>query len=229
MEYIGISPRISSKKVANNQYEFLNINMTYCDFIHLLGYEYLILPFNLNANLLKNCIGFLIIGGEDIDPTYYGEENTNSIIEPAKIDEIDFQIIDYAIKNHKFVLGICRGIQVINVYFGGSLVQDLGSNNHLHHQNHQILKVNQHPLIAELANILTVNSLHHQAIKKLGASLIPLYQADNIIEMIIHQKYPIVGVQWHPERMETKHQLKFKKIIKELRNDYEIQTNKTNY
>lgn len=213
MPYIGISPRINKKEIANNEYEFLSTNMTYCDFIHNLGYDYLILPLSLDYKLLNLCDGFLITGGDDINPQYYGDVNTTSNIEPDVIDQDDFKILNYAIKNDKFVVGICRGIQVINVYFGGTLIQDLKKENFLHHQNHQIHLINSHSCLTDFNQVEFVNSLHHQAIKKIGNGLIPIYTKNEVIEMIIHEKYKIIGVQWHPERMNIYHQLKFKKII----------------
>lgn len=214
MPYIGISPRINKKQVTNNEYEFLSINITYCKFIENLGYNYIILPLKIDYHLLNKCDGFLIPGGDDVNPQYYDEENTFSILEPDIIDQIDFQIIEYAIRCEKFVLGICRGIQVINVFFGGSLIQDLGNANKLHHHDHQIKMINENNMANIFNSCEIVNSLHHQAIKKIGNGLIPIFQASETIEMIIHNKYNIIGVQWHPERMNINHQLKFQSLIK---------------
>lgn len=225
MPYIGISPRIIKKDIANNPYDFININMTYCHFINNLGYEYLILPLNLDINLLNICDGYLIIGGNDVNPEYYFEKNRDSNIEPKIIDEIDFKIIDFAINQQKFILGICRGIQVINVYFGGSLIQDLNDENHLHHHLHQITKISDISLIDCFNEKEIVNSLHHQAINKLGDGLIPLFKTNDIIEMIIHHKYKIIGVQWHPERLDINHQTKFKEIINKIGVTDETKTN----
>lgn len=224
MHYIGISPRISKKDIANNQYEFLSINMTYCNFIKHLGYEYIILPLDLNQNLLNLCDGFLIIGGEDINPTYYSEENKGSNLEFPIIDETDFKIIDFAIENNKFVFGICRGIQVINVYFGGSLIQNIQDDT-IHHQPHLIKKDTSLKIIDCFNETELVNSLHHQAINILGEDLIPLFKTNNIIEMVVHRKYKIIGVQWHPERLNLNHQKKFKYILKVLGEKYETKIN----
>lgn len=216
MPYIGISPRIDKKQLVNNEYEFLSINITYCRFIENLGYNYLILPLKIDYHILDICDGFVIPGGDDINPQYYNEKNTFSKIEPDIIDQMDFQIIEYAMRYNKFVLGICRGIQVINVFFGGTLVQDLGDANQLHHNNHEIKMINKNDLAKLFNSIEFVNSLHHQSIKKIGKNLVPIFQTNEIIEMIIHNKYKIIGVQWHPERMNIMHQLKFKKLIEKL-------------
>lgn len=224
MHYIGISPRISKKEIANNQYDFLTINMTYCNFINHLGYEYIILPLNLNQNLLNLCDGFLIIGGEDINPSYYSEENKGSNLEFPIIDEMDFKIIDFAIENNKFVFGICRGIQVINVYFGGSLIQNI-KDDIVHHQPHLIIKDISIEIIDCFNDIELVNSLHHQAIKTIGKGLVPLFKTNDIIEMVVHSKYKIFGVQWHPERLSLNHQKKFKHILEILGEKYETEIN----
>lgn len=222
MKYIGITPRINRRKINDCFFDFLSINTYYLDFIKVLGFCPLILPFDLHTELLQKCDGFLIIGGDDIDPKYYHENNQGSILENPLIDQIDFEIMDYAIHHNQFIIGICRGIQIINVYFGGNLIQDLADRNPLHHQNHLLTKVNDHPLLAFFDDVMLVNSMHHQAIKELGDNLISLFQNDGIIEMIVHQKYPLVGVQWHPERMDLDHQLKFKQIINFLMKGYNI-------
>ena len=193
MPYIGISPRIDKKKLVNNEYEFLSINITYCRFIENLGYNYIILPLKIDYHILDICDGFIIPGGDDINPQYYNEKNTFSKIEPDIIDQMDFQIIEYAMRYNKFVLGICRGIQVINVFFGGTLVQDLGDANQLHHHNHEIKMINKNDLAKSFNSIEFVNSLHLQSIKKIGKNLVPIFQTNEIIEMIIHNKYKIIG------------------------------------
>ena len=131
---------------------------------------------------------FLLPGGYDIDPKYYQQENYAAQNIDAELDELDFKIIDYAQKTKKPLLGICRGIQSINVFFEGSLKQDI-----LHHQNEDHFIEWNH-------KAYLVNSFHHQSIDKLGNDLLILAKSqDGEIEIIKHKNLPILGVQFHPE------------------------------
>lgn len=147
-----------------------------------------------NSELYKFCDGFVIIGGGDINPKYYGDIDRGSDIVLPQVDKLDFFILDYAVKNKKPLFGICRGLQVINVYFKGTLIQDLKTHLNVFHTIR--LKTNN----KLLPLVTTVNSYHHQVVKKLGEGLLPLYKADDgVIEAIIHEELPILGVQFHPE------------------------------
>ncbi len=132
--------------------------------------------------------GFLIPGGNDIDSSYYQEENYACQKVSKEMDQLDQKIILFAIQNKKPLLGICRGIQSINVFLGGRLKQHIL--NHMD-ENHFILFQNHYQL---------VNSFHHQSIKKLAPSLIVLAESvDHEIEIIRHESLPIYGVAFHPE------------------------------
>ncbi len=141
---------------------------------------------------LDSCLelydAFLLPGGDDIDPKYYHQENYAAKHIDEEMDQLDFKIIRYAIQAKKPLLGICRGIQSINVFFGGTLKQNI-----LHHmnENHFIFWNNQYVL---------VNSFHHQSIDVLGKDLlIEAKSQDGEIEIIKHKSLPIYGVQFHPE------------------------------
>lgn len=132
--------------------------------------------------------GFLLPGGYDLDPRLYHEINYASQHVDEEMDSLDFKIIEYAVKNKKPLLGICRGIQSINVFFGGSLKQDI--RNHMD-ENHFVKYNNEYIL---------VNSFHHQSIARLATSLEVLGTSlDGEIEIIQHKELPIYGVQFHPE------------------------------
>ena len=137
---------------------------------------------------LPICSGFILPGGSDINPYYYNEINEGKSNINFIDDIIDFKILDYATTNKIPLLGICRGHQVINVYFGGSLYQDISN----HQEAHFITYKNRK---------YYVNSTHHQAIKNIGYNLTPIFVSNNIIESFTHKSFPIIGVQWHPERM----------------------------
>lgn len=131
---------------------------------------------------------FIIPGGYDIDSKYYNEQNIACNNIDNEMDLLDKKVINYSIKNKIPLLGICRGIQSINVFLGGSLKQDILNHNN---ENHFIKYNNKYYL---------VNSFHHQSIKVLGDNLeIKALSIDNEIEIIKHKYLPILGVQFHPE------------------------------
>ena len=138
--------------------------------------------------------GFVIIGGSDINPNLYKEENYASVDIDDEIDALDYKIIDFAVSKKKPILGICRGLQVINVYFGGTLKQHI-----FNHQkcNHKIILVED---FYEFPASETVNSHHHQSVKKLGKNLSVLYYSScGEVECFLHKQLPIFAVQFHPE------------------------------
>lgn len=161
------------------------VHKTYINLIKNYNYGFI----TLNSNL-DEYDGFLIPGGYDIDSKYYSEIPIycNNIDE--EIDLLDKKIIEYAIKTKKPLLGICRGIQSINVFLGGSLNQNILNHNN---ENHFIIMNNKYYL---------VNSFHHQSIKQLGKDLNILAKSlDNEIEIIKYNN--IIGVQFHPEIAKT--------------------------
>lgn len=154
-------------------------------------YEFVIItPYNIDYA----CDAYVILGGNDANPKLYNEENTASKEVDDLIDELDLKIIEHAVKTQKPLFGICRGLQMINVYFGGSLKQHI--DNHVD-TRHSIFKVcpNSHFTFME-----EVNSLHHQSIGRLGEGLVVLYESeDKEIEFITHESLPIFATQFHPE------------------------------
>jgi len=162
--------------------------------------------------------GLLLMGGVDPHPRLYGEE-----VLPAcgQIDEerdrVELALCAIAISKRIPVLGLCRGLQIINIHFGGTLYQDLPSqfSSAVTHESHATLErkklVHTVELVPDtiLSGILgkspmEVNSIHHQGIKKLGQGLrISAQSPDGLIEGIEHTKLPFcVATQWHPEEFE---------------------------
>lgn len=146
----------------------------------------------------------LLCGGVDIDPKYFGQtplEGANLEIDPDR-DELELMLLEAFIERRKPVYGICRGIQVINVAFKGTLWQDLHAQCGLVHSHQDKDETMWHDVHMADGRVLSVNSFHHQAIKELGDGLFSLGNtADGIIEAIRHKSLPIGAVQWHPERM----------------------------
>ncbi len=155
-----------------------------------------------------DCDGLILCGGGDIHPKYFHEEiDGSNDIDPER-DALEFALTRAFAEAGKPILGICRGHQVINVYFGGSLHQDLSNARaHTSFAGHDLV----HPVRAAKGSIaqqlygdcFSVNSHHHQGLNRLGQGLIPsIWSLDGtVVEGIEHTTLPILGIQWHPERM----------------------------
>jgi len=156
--------------------------------------------------------GLLLPGGVDVHPGRYGQENIACGTIDEALDGIQFDITDAFVKAGKPVLGICRGHQLLNVYFGGTLIQDLENADH-HKWTPEGDRV--HDTTADEGSFLAglygtafpVNSAHHQAVDAIGEGLKAIqYSDDGIIEAMHHKTLPVISVQWHPERMCFDHQ-----------------------
>lgn len=161
----------------------------------------------------KELDALILQGGSDVHPKFYNEEPDPS---PYHYDEdrdlYELQLIEAFIKEQKPILGICRGFQLLNIYFKGNLFQDLEKNALSGHLNIQTSRQHEHKVSIAEGGILSdfyketksgsVISIHHQGINKLGENLkIEAYSThDRLIEAFSHEgdNY-IVGVQWHPE------------------------------
>lgn len=150
----------------------------------------------------------LLPGGDDVDPSFFGQENHGSRKIDRELDTAQFAILDLFVKAKKPVMGICKGCQVLNIYFKGTIIQDLENN--VHHQAYQGKAV-KHKAVTEKGNLfyelygggeIIINSSHHQAIDRLGDGFrVCQYSDDHVPEAIQHETLPIIGIQWHPERM----------------------------
>lgn len=155
----------------------------------------------------KGYDGLILCGGNDVDPSFYDEDDNGSVNIDTKRDKAEFEILKHFIAEKKPILGICRGCQIINVFFGGSLFGHI-ENSEKHTSNadfdlvHTAFSVEGSALNDLYGDEFKVNSAHHQAIKKLGAGLkITMTAFDKTVEGIEHESLPIIAVQWHPERM----------------------------
>lgn len=181
---------------------------------------------NQTYQLLCNmCDGLLLTGGIDIDPKYYHQpkdEKTN--IELDYIEEMEFKLIELFNNQNKPIIGICRGIQTINVFFKGTLIQDIDTqiNNTVPHSQdsltgycHDVTILPNTLLSNYLDKRIKVNSFHHQCIDLLAPEfIISATSDDGLIEAI--EKDNIVAVQWHPEKVDDINQLQLVKLFKSL-------------
>ena len=171
-----------------------------CNDTHMLDYY------------IRDCDAFVVPGGHDVDPSIYGDPLGGSVECSIEDDRIALDFIGRVVASGKPLLGICRGMQLINVFFGGKLQQHLESAD-LHDQYERQyehihdVRVAEDSFLFEALGIRTapVNSLHHQAISVLGRDLRIVAEStdDHVPEAIVHTGgRPIYGVQWHPERID---------------------------
>lgn len=182
--------------------------------IHRGGAEYIFVDASA-ANpppeeLLRQADGLLILGGGDADPACYGQVpivETMYAINP-KADQFELDLIRQGSTNNLPILGICRGMQLINIAFGGELIQDIGAGLHSGTVDNSVMV--SHPVTLTLGSRLqsiysdceiTIRSGHHQAVSRVGEGLtVTARAADGVVEAIeANEKNWIVGVQWHPE------------------------------
>lgn len=169
------------------------------------------------ARFMDEFDGFILSGGPDVDARYYGEPNLpfTGDISPIR-DYMEIFIVKKCEERNKPILGICRGIQVMNVALGGTLYQDIPAQI----KDREILKhsqdapkwypihdihIDEDSVVGRVfgKKVIDVNSFHHQAVKNTAPGLVATSRAaDGIIESIEHKTHKfMVGVQWHPELM----------------------------
>ncbi len=191
----------------------------YMDGISAAGGLPLMLPFTEDeaeiSQLAGLCDGFLFTGGHDVLPELYGEEPLEKLISCCrKRDVMETLLLKQVMEADKPVLGICRGIQLINAALGGSLWQDLPTQHpsdidHYPHAPHGVpvheVDVLPGSPLGDLigAGKLAVNSSHHQAVKELAEGLEAMaISPDGLIEALYKPDQRFLwAVQWHPERL----------------------------
>jgi len=166
-------------------------------------------------NLVNRFDGFLLTGGQDINPEIYKEEKTNHCGDiNNERDTMEIILLGEILKANKPILAICRGFQLLNSYLGGNLYQDISIEKNkgeasIHWQDkpynkpiHNVI-VNKDSLLFKIVKKeeLMINSIHHQAVKTIAPKADEAaITKDNIIESIyLKDKKFVLGVQWHPE------------------------------
>jgi putative glutamine amidotransferase len=213
------------------------VNRAYVAAILQAGGTPVIIPPCNNAQMrayVRDLDGLLLIGGRDYTPDRYGKHSDPSVnpLHPER-EEFDFRLGSYVLtKTNIPVLGICGGMQWLNIFYGGSLHVDIESafpGLGLNHRTIQHIPAAAHPVnvaarsllmsIYRRKVILKVVSSHHQSSDKLGQDIVAEGMSpDGIVEAIAHTKRPFtIGVQWHPEQDYQANKRLFKAFIRAAR------------
>lgn len=214
---IGINVDVSGDSVTDAR---LGVSSTYVDAVTSAGGVPVLIPPALDESAISRyvelCDGFVMTGGRDISPSRYGSETTHpttNLLNPRR-EDFDFALIDAILAADKPVLGVCLGLQELNVALGGSMIQDLPTetsstiahkpgDRHFAHEVH----ITTGTRLQDIAGTTTlqVNSIHHQACDRLGSGVLVMAKApDGVVESFeVENKNFAVGVQWHPEVLTT--------------------------
>ena len=211
---IGVTTSVTIGQIPERAY----VNASYLRAVQGAGGIPVLLPPQLDPeardDLWRRLHGLVLTGGGDLDPGRFGETPHAAVYDvSAARDELELRLTGAAIENELPVFAICRGIQVLNVALGGTLVQDIPSEidtTIAHSQKekreeatHTVTVSGETRLAAVLgAHDVRVNSFHHQSIKRLGRGLRDVAWApDGVIEGVELPDAPmlVLGVQWHPE------------------------------
>lgn len=197
-------------------------NQTYVNAILNAGGLPLLLPAKGSENdcleLAEHLDGLLVPGGADVSTLLYGEEALQPVtMMNSSNDRFEIALIRRMAELNKPIIGICRGIQVINVAFGGSLYQDIPSQIQTKQNHYQkgpryepfhYVELEEGSKLADIfhCRTLAVNTFHHQSVKDVADGFRVTAKAhDGVIEAIEHKEKYILGVQWHPECMVDVH------------------------
>jgi putative glutamine amidotransferase len=171
-----------------------------------------------NFDEIKKCHGVVLTGGEDVHPRFYNKPEYLELCIKDDIDEkrdaFEWKVLEFTQQNNVPLLGICRGLQIANVFFGGTLIPDIPTFGKFNHSKKKGID-NYHSVTIDLNSELYktigipvgyVNSAHHQSADRVGNGLVAsVLSADGIIEALEWQQAegnPFLSlVQWHPERM----------------------------
>lgn len=157
--------------------------------------------------LTQKIDGLIISGGDDIHPEHYGDqENERSHYDPER-DQLEMDMLAKYLDSGIPILGICRGSQLLNIVANGSLHSDIRPERKVTPNKYTAFPIKEVEVSSDsqlgdcvTPSTLVVNSLHNQAVKKLGDGLlVTARDADGFVQAIEHKDRFVVGVQWHPE------------------------------
>ena len=194
---VAISQRNDENKYGD---KFDNLENSYIQYLQSFGIEAIPVPNlikDVSKYLQKMPIGGIILsGGNDIDPVSFGLEKEEGLSLALERDRVEKGMLEHALENSLPVLGICRGMQFLNVYFGGKLSR-------VEHPPRVIHEISIQVYQETFGEKVEVNSYHGWGIKEddISSKLKVLaVSEDGVVEGIYHPSLPIAGIQWHPER-----------------------------
>lgn len=223
---------ISSQPYSDGKRNYVQINRNYAEAVRMAGAVPFIAPYtdiDGVSELVAMADAVILTGGHDVNPLVYGEELQKGIQGISnERDAFDLKLIEEALKQGKPMLGICRGMQLINAYLGGTLYQDIYKANvaKLEHVSFDTLSVGAHHITIKEQSFLhratglkkmLVNTEHHQAVKDIAEGFkVTAKSSDGIIEAMedVHRK--IYLVQFHPEAMAVNNNGEAINIFKEF-------------
>lgn len=199
----------------------------YTDSVVAAGMTPVLFPAALGRDVANQLVaavdGLVLSGGDDVDPTSYGAENTHSHNVSPDVDEFEMALAAAAREQRTPVLAICRGLQLLNVALGGTLSQEVTSDGGVHElisRDHLEMNARRHVVRFEEGSILSrlyeaeetkVNTLHHQGLDRIADDLVVEGRSDDgLVEAArFSGDWWALGVQWHPERLEDEHRAIF--------------------
>lgn len=218
---ISLDSQVDCDKYKYSGYPWYALRKDYSNCVSMKGGMPLMLTHELELiDEYLNMIDALILTGGDADihPKFYGQEITHEAVKVnVERSYFEIELAKKALSLNMPILGICNGMQVLNVVFGGTLIQHIPATHpsNINHEQphpkseptHQII-IEENTMLYKLANQssdLMVNTTHHQALDQVGEGLLVSARApDNIIEAVESTKHDfVVGVEWHPEYLKT--------------------------
>jgi putative glutamine amidotransferase len=207
---------VPAGKVASWREDSVAVPANYVRALHRAGgQEAILFPELLDPDEARDRLarfdGLLLIGGADVDPSFYGEDRHSEVYGVNRqTDEFELSLARAAVEAGKPMLAICRGIQVLNVALGGSLDQHItGREGLVGHgipgvapETHDV-RLEPGSRVAKAMGVeeASVSSSHHQGLARLPDGLRPVgWAADGIVEAVEHERGWVLGVEWHPER-----------------------------
>jgi putative glutamine amidotransferase len=187
----------------------------------------------LNRAMYESCDAILFAGGNDVNPALFDEEKHPTVKDVSVLrDTVEMRLMEWSLGDRRPIMGICRGMELLNVIRGGTLYQDIPSmlpdaSDHdastkarsLEDMAH-VLRIDPDSRFAQIIGSQTIgtNTHHHQAINRLGQSIKAVgWAEDGVIEVIEDPNHPFtIGVQSHPESMEAKAEPLWRKFFAEF-------------